>query len=91
MKVFITVFIIVILIGGMVLLFSNCQTCKMAVKDFESDTTGIERIVTLYDADGDILNVWEGKFTIDTTDGIASFNLDGKRIILSGTYTVIEK
>ncbi len=92
MKVKIKLLILVALILPMVISVAGCEFWEMSCKDFESDTSGLSRTVTLYSVDGSIIKTYEFTGTIDTTDGVASFNDDsGKRIIFNGTYLIEEK
>jgi hypothetical protein len=52
---------------GFVWYRSNSETGKRALKDQNSNLHGgIERIVTIYDIEGDVLQQYRGKFDIET-------------------------
>ena len=67
-----------------------------AAKDFQSTiNNGIERIVTVYDINGDVIKEYSGKFDIKTRqDSILFDDENGKRHIIyysTGTVIVDEK
>ena len=68
------------------------QGCQRSLKSFRSDFGGgIERTVTLYDYNGDVLQEWHGTFDIAEDNQEVYFDLDGKRIIVQGGIIVIEE
>ena len=42
---------------------------------------GLDRIITVYTADGNQIAQYEGRIDIDSADGYVKFDLDGKRYI----------
>ena len=83
---------IIVLVFFILFWASQCQSCQMFVKDVKSDVTGLTRTVTLYANDGSVIRSYTFTGTIDTANGIASFNdANGKRVLLSGTYLMEEK
>lgn len=59
----------------------NSQSIKRLRKDIKSDLNGgLNRTVTVYTADGEILKTYKGKIDLETTDGgIVKFDLNGQR------------
>lgn len=71
---------------------SGCTLFESAMKDFESDTKGIDRVVTLYDYEGEQIAEWEGNMRLETaTPGEVSFIIDGKRTVIEGGIAVIQE
>lgn len=80
------------LIGS--ILLSGCTALDSAVKDFESDTKGLEREVVVYTNAGDEIGRYEGNVRVSPSEygGKVIFELDGKRYAFYGaTVSVIEK
>jgi len=65
---------------------------KKKLKDFEAETIGINREITLYADNGQVIKKWEGRFNI-TRVGSSIYFIDnnGKSVIINGTYIVQEK
>ncbi len=65
-------FFIFILVSITMIVFSSCgESYERAIKDFKSDYTGgLNRRVTVYDYNGQVIKSWEGKF--DTQMGDSS-------------------
>ena len=73
---------------------SGCSSCERMGKDIQSDIGGgLNRVVTVYNADGEVLKTYEGKIDLETTEGgIVKFDLNGQRIMYYNCYVeVIEK
>lgn len=62
---------------------SGCSSCSRMATDLKSDFNGgLDRTVTVYTADGDIIAEYKGKIDIETNDGgYVKFDYDGKRYI----------
>ena len=77
----------IVLVVGMYLGFTwwyrNTAAGQRAVTDEQSNLkNGIERIITVYTADGKELARYEGKIDIEANDGgYVKFDFDGKRYI----------
>lgn len=74
----------------------NTAEGARAVKDFQSNIhNGIERTVTVYDINGEIIKEYSGKFDVETReDSIRFDDENGKRHIIyytTGTVIVDEK
>lgn len=71
------------------------ESGKRSIKSFESNVSGgVERTVTVYDMDGDVIATYSGKFDVDYTDERILFDdEDGKRHVIyfkSGTVVIDE-
>lgn len=87
-----TAVVILVLVALIVFLVLNSQSCQREVKSFQSDFGGgIERTVTIYDYDGDVVREWHGTFDIAEDDQEVYFDLDGDRVIIQGGIVVIEE
>lgn len=84
--------IAILLIGG-VLVYSNTESGKRAYRDQQSNFSGgIERIVTVRDINGKVIEKYEGKFDVEiNSPGYVVFDDEnGKRhILLSTTGTIM--
>jgi hypothetical protein len=69
--------------AGMHWYYKNTASGQRALVDQGSNLKGgLERKITIYTADGEILAEYEGKIDIETNDGgYIKFDLDGKRYI----------
>lgn len=83
LAVLIAVAIVVLLLVGMLWYFGNTASGQRMLIDERSELEqGIERIVTVYTADGKILAQYEGKIDLEQNDGgYVKFDFDGKRYI----------
>lgn len=78
----VTIAICVAIILGFHWYYANTATGKRAMIDQKSNLqNGIERIVTVYTADGKQLAQYKGKIDISDNDGYVKFDFDGKRYI----------
>lgn len=69
------------LLVGMLWYFGNTASGQRAMVDQQSDLgNGLDRIVRVYTADGDIIAEFEGKIDIEGNDGgYVLFDYEGKR------------
>ena len=81
------IFIATLLIGG------GCASCERKFKSCESDMSGgLNRIVIVYDMNGNEMARYEGKIDLATEDGCVQFEYKGKRIIwYNAIVSIIEK
>lgn len=78
----VTIAICVAIILGFQWYFANTAKGQRAMIDEKSNLqNGIERIVTVYTADGKQLAQYKGKIDISDNDGYVKFDFDGKRYI----------
>jgi hypothetical protein len=60
------------------------------IKHFKSDLIGLKRVIEQYDANGRIINRYEGRYKIEIEGSFISFIHEGKNIKLSGTIQIRE-
>ena len=82
-SVIVGVILILALLFGMLWYFNNTASGQRALLDQKSDfNNGIERTVTVYTANGEVIAQYTGKIDIDTNNGgYVKFDFDGKRYI----------
>lgn len=82
-SIIVGVILIFALLFGMFWYFNNTASGQRALLDQKSDfDNGIERTVTVYTANGEVIAQYTGKIDIDTNDGgYVKFDFDGKRYI----------
>lgn len=88
----VTIIVTVAICGGILWRLHNTQSGARAIKDTKSNVfSGIERTVTVYDFDGDIIQQYSGKFDVDyDSERIKFDDENGKRhVIYCTTGTVI--
>lgn len=73
--------------------YTSCESWNREIHSLESDLGGgLHRRVTLLDYNGDTLKTWEGKFDVQFTDrNSAYWDLDGKRVMISGGIIINEE
>lgn len=83
LTVLIAVAIVVLLLLGMRWYFGNTASGRRMLIDERSEFgQGLERVVTVYTAEGKILAQYEGKIDLEQNDGgYVKFDFDGKRYI----------
>lgn len=95
MSLAVSIAIIVIVLGGMLFYYNATASGKRAFKSQKSELeNGIERVVTVYDMEGDVIKVYDGKFDVTYDDRILFDDEQGKRHVIyysTGTVTVDEK
>lgn len=71
----------------------GCSSCSRAAKSVTSNVSGgLDRTVTVYDYQGDVLGKWSGKFDISENENEVFFDdADGKRVIIQGGIVVCEE
>lgn len=72
---------------------SGCQRLEKAGKHWESGMDGLNRTISLYDIEGDLMGRWNAKTYVETRrDGIIAF-LDsaGKEVKLHGGIVVVQE
>lgn len=85
----VTVIIVSVILGGVYLTFSSASFGR-AVKSIKSNYGGgIERRITLYDYNGKVIQIWEGKFDVAETPKEVYFDDEnGKRTIITNGIVV---
>ena len=80
--IIITTAITLVLIGGLIFYWTGTAAGRRAVVDERSDLMGIERVVNIYTANGDLLAQYKGKIDIaESEGGYVKFDFEGKRYI----------
>ena len=80
------------LLAAMVLSLAGCASWNRAWKSFGSDISGgLNRTVTVYSYDGDILGQWSGKFDVSESESETYFDVGGKRVIIQGGIIINEE
>ena len=72
---------------------ASCSSCSRSCKSIDSNVSGgLDRIVNIYDYQGDKIASYEGKIDVAENDSKVLFDLDGKRYIYYNCLVeVIEK
>lgn len=96
LSLIVSIALIVIALGAMLFYYNATASGKRAFKSQKSELeNGIERVVTVYDMEGDVIKVYDGKFDITyDNDRILFDDEQGKRHVIyypTGTVTVDEK
>ena len=80
------------LLATIVLALTGCASWSRAWKSFGSDVAGgLNRTVTVYSYDGDILGQWSGKFDVSESENETYFDVNGKRVIIHGGIVINEE
>lgn len=76
-----------------ILNMSGCASCSRTMKSIGSDFDGgLDRTVTLYDYNGNVLDQWSGKFDLSSSEEEIYFDdQNGKRVIIHGGIVVAEE
>ena len=74
-------------------IFSGCASCKRGLKSCQSDISGgLNRSVTVYDYQGEVICKIEGFIDIDDNDnGSIMFDCDGKRYVFYNAIVLIKE
>lgn len=91
---FIGVALSIVAIAAMIYACSQTQGMKRLGKDVKSNWTGgLQRTVTVYNANGEVMKTYKGKIDLERTEGgIVKFDLNGQRIMYYNCYVeVIEE
>lgn len=73
---------------------TGCAGLTRMGKSIGSDLTGgLNRVVTVYDQNGNVLQTYEGKIDIEDTDygNKILFDLNGKRIVIYNSTVIVEE
>jgi len=74
-------------------LLGGCSSCSRMKKSLSSDMSGgLNRTVTVYDYNGDVIREWDGKFDISENDTKVYFDDQyGKRVIIYNAIVISEE
>lgn len=91
-KIFIYVVSIIMLVV-LGIFASGCASCERDWKSCQSEINGgLERIVIVYNLNGEEMARYEGKLDLATADGCIQFEYNGKRIVwYNAIVSIIEK
>ncbi len=79
-----------VLIPGALVLASCTERQRQDLSHWKSDLVGLKRTITLYSNDGKPIKKWKGRFKVEINGGSARFIVDGRAVIISGTYIIEE-
>jgi hypothetical protein len=77
----------------MVTIATGCSSWERSVKDLDSEFGGLNRTVTIYDQNGEVIKEYKGKIDIQYSEygNKVLFDLDGKRIIINNAIVIAEE
>ena len=83
LTILVCVLLIAAILAGLLWYFNNTASGQRQLVDQKSNlSNGIERTVTVYTANGEVIAQYEGLIDIDTNDGgYVKFDFEGKRYI----------
>ena len=83
LTILVAVLVIAAIVGGFLWYYNNTAAGQRAMVDQKSNLgNGLERTVTIYTANGDVIATYTGMIDIDTNDGgYVKFDFEGKRYI----------
>ena len=80
------------LLAAMMLSLAGCASWNRELKSFKSDISGgLNRTVTAYSYDGDVLGQWSGKFDVSESENETFFDINGKRVIIQNAIIINEE
>lgn len=85
---------IAIIVIGLGIIFTSTASFQRFAKSVKSEYTGgLERTVTVYDGNGNVLKEWSGKIDIQESDygNKVIFELDGKRKAVYNAEVIVEE
>ena len=72
-------------------LLSGCGEAANTLKHLHSSFTGLHRTITLYNANGAVIQSWHTQATLEDRGGTCYFlDAHGKAVTISGTFVVQE-
>ena len=81
-----------VLLAAMELSLAGCARWKRELKSFPTDVAGgLNRTVTVYSYDGDVVGQWSGKFDVSESESETFFDVNGKRVIIQGGIIINEE
>lgn len=85
-------FLIAVGVLGSLVLLASCNSCRQDIKAIKSRTAGINRTVTLYDANGKPVRSWDINSTYQNAGtGINFLDKSNKFVAINGTFIIEEK
>lgn len=80
-----------IAIAIMAALLTGCGEIKNTFKHIHSSFTGLNRKITLYNANGGIIQQWTTQAKVEDAGGTCFFIVSGKAVTISGTFVIEEQ
>lgn len=85
-------FLLAVGVLGSLVLLASCNGCRQDFNRIKSTTVGIERTITLLDANGKTIKVWNINSTYQTAGtGINFLDKNNKFVAINGTFIIEEK
>ncbi|MCX7714657.1 MAG: DUF5052 family protein [Clostridia bacterium] len=87
------VMIISALVVAAAIAIAGCQSFQRSIKDLNSEITGLNRKVSVYDQNGNLLREYTGRIDIAENEygNKVKFDINGKRVILYNAIVVVEE
>lgn len=86
--------IAMILVLTILMMMTGCASFERSIKDSKSNIAGgLDRKVTIYDQNGNVIKDYEGKIDIRDTEygNKVLFDLDGKRVVIYNAVVIAEE
>lgn len=80
-KIIVLIIIIFMLVFGITMCAVKSESFRRFRTDLKSEFNGLERTITVYTADGEIIAEYKGRIDIEESDGKVLFDYNGKRYI----------
>lgn len=85
----ILIFVIILILGSGL---SGCESFKRDIKSAKSNWGGgLNRTVSVYDYNGGLIKSWTGQFDVSENTDEVWFDIDGKRVIITGGIVINEE
>jgi len=81
--------IVAVLFVGMYVYVSR-PSVQQRISQAKSEAIGLDRTITLYSNDGKPIRSWKGRVKVQLEGGAARFVIQGKAVLISGTYIIEE-
>lgn len=84
--------VLFVLLIAVALILPGCGAAANNLKHLQSSMIGLNRKITLYSANGEVIKTWSTKAKIEDHGGTVYFlDSKSKAITISGTFTVEEE
>lgn len=84
--------ILAVVSATVLITFSGCESLQRGIKDKTSDFTGgLNRTITVYDYNGNVIRQYEGKCDIEENENKVLFDMDGKRTIIYNAIVIAQE
>lgn len=70
--------------------YVSLPAVQQRISHAKSEAIGLNRTITLYSNDGKPIKTWKGRVQVELQGGAGRFVIDGKAVIISGTYVIEE-